>query len=317
MKRKPKKRIIKSAPFQPNRGIEIKYAKKLKALCRPMLKEYRETILEFYRNNKADFAFDSPVDAIVEILARLNKKYIAFFALYADKTAKLMVYEYADYLNRTFDSKVKNLLPYAVNANAEISNNISNILAEAEVEYQAEEIAEVIAENIAPLEQKSFVINAKPITDDIAEQMQIAIMENASLIKSIAPQYIERVTGAVTRAMQNGMSDVELGREISKYGNMAMRRAVNIAMDQSRKSYTALTLRKMQRAGIKKFQWLHVGGSIHPRKYHLDNFPHGLNGGIFDIDNPPVIDRRTGEKGYPAQLPFCRCTMAGVSEFDY
>lgn len=314
---KTNKRIIKSAPFLPNRGIELAYVKKLKSLCKPMIKEYQRAIMDFYRSNKAEFAFDSPVDFIMDILSGLSEKYIPFFDFYSKKLAIFMVLAYGDYVEKTFASRVQNIVPAAMqNRNLIINQKLNEILTEAEVEYSIEKISETIAENVINTETPSFVINAKPISSDIADAMQVAIMENVSLIKSIAPQYIERVTGAVTRAMQNGMSDVELGREIAKYGKMTLRRAVNIAQDQSRKSYTALTLRKMERAGIKKFQWIHVGGSIHPREHHLKEYPHGLNNGIFDIDNPPVIDKRTGERGFPAQLPFCRCTMAGVSEFD-
>ena len=60
---------------------------------------------------------------------------------------------------------------------------------------------------------------------------------------------------------------------------------------------------------------MHTGGSVHPREYHLRNAPSGLNGGIFDLDNPPVIDLRTGERGFPGQLPYCRCTMCAVVEW--
>lgn len=303
------KTILNSAPFLPNRGIEIAYAKKLKTLCMEMVKEYSFQIKTFYRENKKEFTFDSPAQKLKDILDRLNVKYITAFSIHAERLSSKMVNDYFAYIQSTFDKRVKNILP------AEIAKTpIEKILQSAEKEYNIENVAENIAE--ATLKMNDFVIHAKPITPEIEEAMQVSIMENASLIKSLPPQYIERVSGAVTRAMQNGMSDIELAFEIAKYGKMTIRRAVNIAHDQSRKSYVALTMRKMQQYGFKKFKWLHVGGSIHPREYHLKEYPYGLNHGIFDMDNPPVIDPKTGAKGFPAQLPFCRCTMQAVYELE-
>lgn len=46
------------------------------------------------------------------------------------------------------------------------------------------------------------------------------------------------------------------------------------------------------------------------------DYPTGLNGGIFDIDDPPVIDKRTGEKGFPGQLSYCMCIMQAVLDFE-
>ena len=50
--------------------------------------------------------------------------------------------------------------------------------------------------------------------------------------------------------------------------------------------------------------------------YHEMDWPRGLNNGIFELEKPPVIDKRTGERGYPGQLPYCRCTIAAVVEFE-
>jgi hypothetical protein len=63
---------------------------------------------------------------------------------------------------------------------------------------------------------------------------------------------------------------------------------------------------------------------MHPRDYHkmrwdghtgkFNGKPNGLNGYIFPIDKPPVIDRKTGERGYPAQLINCHCFLTPVIE---
>ena len=40
--------------------------------------------------------------------------------------------------------------------------------------------------------------------------------------------------------------------------------------------------------------------------------PNGLNGYIFDLSKPPVIDKKTSERGYPAQLVNCKCYLVPV-----
>ena len=56
--------------------------------------------------------------------------------------------------------------------------------------------------------------------------------------------------------------------------------------------------------------------SKEPRPHHITEAPNGLNHGIFDLDDPPIIDPRTGERGYPGQLPYCRCVMCAVVDAD-
>jgi uncharacterized protein with gpF-like domain len=68
----------------------------------------------------------------------------------------------------------------------------------------------------------------------------------------------------------------------------------------------------MQKIGIKKFKWRHSGGGAHPRPLHRNV----LNGNIYSFDDPPVIDEKTGQRGFPGQLINCRCVMISVIEFD-
>ena len=40
--------------------------------------------------------------------------------------------------------------------------------------------------------------------------------------------------------------------------------------------------------------------------------PNGLNGYVFDLAKPPVIDLKTGERGYPGQCIGCSCFLVPV-----
>lgn len=162
----------------------------------------------------------------------------------------------------------------------------------------------------------------------LRQDMKMHIIENVSLIRSIQGQYHERIIGAVSRSITSAGSIKSLSEEIQKFGNMSTRRANLIAQDQTRKMYANLTLRRLNQVGIKKVQWLHTHAGKTDRPYHLrkwdgvsgikDGHPNGLNGFIFDIEKPPVIQEATKTqpeiRGYPAQLPFCHCIMRAVIE---
>jgi SPP1 gp7 family putative phage head morphogenesis protein len=141
------------------------------------------------------------------------------------------------------------------------------------------------------------------------------IAENVSLIKSIPEEYFNQVTGSVMRSITTGRGLADLVPEIQKYEGMTHRRARNIALDQTRKAYNSIGKLKMQRLGVKQFQWIHSGGGQFPRESHVK-----ISGQIFSFENVekeqaalgvPEADR--GIPGYPVN---CRCVMKPVIVFD-
>lgn len=140
---------------------------------------------------------------------------------------------------------------------------------------------------------------------------------NVKLIKRIPEEFLDSVREDVNKSLQsgNGLSTLEKDME-TRYGE-SRRHARNVALDQTRKAYTAINTAKMQDNGIRKFEWVHTGGSQEPRKHHKDNPANGgLNGGIFDINDPPIMDPKTGARGLPGQDYYCRCTMRPIVTFD-
>lgn len=145
----------------------------------------------------------------------------------------------------------------------------------------------------------------------LEEITKAAVAENVSLIKSIAQEYLQKVEGAVMRSITSGNGLQDLVPALEQYEGQTHRRAKNIALDQTRKAYNSINRERMQSMGLKKFMWHHSGGGAHPREDHVD-----MDGQIYRFDNPPVIDKRTGERGIPGQAPNCRCTMSPVFDFS-
>lgn len=159
-----------------------------------------------------------------------------------------------------------------------------------------------------------LTIKTPKMPEAMLSEMQAATRVNVGLIKSIQSQYHEKVFQAV----MNNVGDAEsikgaAEKLVSKtyfIGESAAERAAFIARDQTSKLTTATNASRMKSAGVTRFRWRHSGGSYDPRKLHL-----GYDGQEFDIDNPPIIDERSGERGLPGQAINCRCYMVPVIDF--
>lgn len=145
----------------------------------------------------------------------------------------------------------------------------------------------------------------------VADVVKASIKQNVALIKSIPREYFLEIEGEVMRSIQTGRGMADLQPFLEKRYGITKRRAALIARDQTSKATAAINRARMQGLGVKKFKWLHSMGGKEPRPLHKNV----LNGNVYSFDDPPVIDERTGEKGFPGQLINCRCRMLPVIEF--
>lgn len=140
-----------------------------------------------------------------------------------------------------------------------------------------------------------------------------SISENVALIKSVGEKYFDRIEKAVLGSMNGTLSEKNLKAELKKIGGMSDRQADLIARDQTSKVYSQLAVEEMKRAGITKVKWIHSSAGKNPRTYHQTKWdgvsepPNGLDGYIYDINNPPIADLKTGERAIAGQLINCRC----------
>ena len=145
--------------------------------------------------------------------------------------------------------------------------------------------------------------------------IQAATRVNVDLIRSIQSQYHDKVFQAIMPNIGDAQQiKGEAQRLVSKVyfiGETVGDRAALIASDQTRKLSSAINVARMKSAGVKRGQWMHSGGSLDPRDLHVQ-----YDGQIFDLDDPPIIDAKTGERGWPGQLLNCRCALKPVIIFD-
>lgn len=146
----------------------------------------------------------------------------------------------------------------------------------------------------------------------VLEIISACTTEATGLIRLIPQKYITEVQGQVMRSIVSGNGLQDLVPFLNdKYGQN-IRHARNVAMDQTRKAYSGITAGRLQALGVKKYEWLHIGGSNHPRTDHVE-----MSGKIYELDNPPIIGTMYGKqvRGKPGDLPNCRCVMKPIIEF--
>lgn len=271
------KNQLTSNRLNVNAGIMAWYVKELKNLTKSMTTECEKVLTGIYNNldYQIEFAQDDSVSSQMRIaLNRLLNKFYDKFSEIAKRLIKKLLKDTNKY------------------SNGQINNALKQMLGD---------------------KAKDFTLKGAAISPEKSEIMKALMFENVSLIRSIPDEYFKQITGAVARSIENGYGVKWLSKELLKYGAKSERRADLIAQDQTRKAYNTINLRNFQESGIKKFRWLHSGGSRDPRIYHRDV----LNGQVFDIDTgAPNEAGKEPEYIYPGQEPYCRCIMQAVLDFE-
>lgn len=144
------------------------------------------------------------------------------------------------------------------------------------------------------------------------------VRKNVSLIKTIDEEMHPEIAKRVIRVLRGTMSREELEEWLEEKCDVSDARAALIANDQIKKATEAFQIASWVKNGFTKVMWRH-GGSKDYREYHKAKWdghkgvrngkPNGLNGYVFKIDRPPVIDQKTGERGFPGQCIGCSCYL--------
>lgn len=268
--------VFKGKPLNPPAATEAKYAARLAQMTAQMTEATEKALQRLYRADEA------PVG-------------VAMDASFTSMAARLLK-ELGKRFNGLFTDRAGGLADYLVKG-VQVSS--------------AKQLGDSLKQVSGGVTLKTDVVSG--LVGDVAKA---AVKQNVALIKSIPSRYFEQIEGAVMRSIQTGKGMADLYPEIQKMGDVSKKRAELISRDQTAKATTAINKARMNGLGIKKFEWLHSAGEKHPRELHITAAPGGLNHGIFEINNPPIIDERTGERGLPGQLINCKCRMVPVISFE-
>ena len=305
---KKKTLTIKLKPLTPNAGIINWYVRKLRGLVRVMRKATEKRLRELYREDKSEIEIKVAQDAspATEFTLAIDQAESAV-NVYINTEAFKIIAEMLTKVNNASSSQFKIWRDELVH---ELPESRIEMYEKSHPFKQLKEAKEIekIKENMYKI--PGNILESLP--PDVADVIQASIEENVSLIRSISSKYFADITGQIMRFIGSGSSYSEFSDYLKTLGAKTERRAELIAQDQTRKAFSTINLHRMADAGISKFRWIHTNSGAQPREYHQKV----LNGQVFDIENPPIIEPTKGIRGYPAQLPFCRCVMAPVIELD-
>lgn len=159
----------------------------------------------------------------------------------------------------------------------------------------------------AILKKAGFTIPYK-LTKAQQDVFKATVNENVGLIKTIPEQYLSKVNGAVTRAIQAGHDVGALKKELEHGYGITERRASLIARDQTRKATAAFTRVRQLEVGATEAIWMHSHAGKQPRPSHVkagrDKVRYNIAEGWYDPDEDKYI--------VPGELINCRCSSKTI-----
>jgi hypothetical protein len=194
------------------------------------------------------------------------------------------------------------------NSSLSVERALREIRPEQKAVFPAPEVMEYERQNDFYTTQWALKKN-EPLNPRMKNVLKASFAGNMTIFNQIMSDYFSKVDGIISRGVQNGATLSQIKEEMHALGNQTLRRVSDVAEDQAYKDFTSMIVQQGKEQGVKKFMWVHTYKGKRPRLFHKNV----LNGKIFDIDNPPIIEPKTGIRGYPAQLPYCRCQMSFVN----
>lgn len=145
-------------------------------------------------------------------------------------------------------------------------------------------------------------------------------------IKNREPKEIIKMREVVGQMAIEGESRITITNYIKQQFGVEQRYAKFLARNESHIAVTEYLSAKYREEGFTYFKWVYTYAAKEPREYHKrqwdgvsglqDGHPNGLNGFIFNIDNPPVIVEAEGktpeQRGLPGETYNCHCTFIPV-----
>lgn len=160
-------------------------------------------------------------------------------------------------------------------------------------------------------EGAKLTLSVKSLDKPTLQILHATTAKSASFITSIPETHLNRVSDAVFSSIASGNGLQDLIPFLEKEDNSITNWARNTALDQTRKAYNGLNAGRMKKIGIQRGEWLHSGGSQHPRPLHED-----FDGQTFDLSIGAPVGDEDGNDVMPGEEPNCRCTFAPVIVFD-
>jgi SPP1 gp7 family putative phage head morphogenesis protein len=164
--------------------------------------------------------------------------------------------------------------------------------------------------DVALRDEQAWQTMAKELSRGLREEIRNAptgqvmrqlLAEQVGLIQSIPIEAAQRVHRLTLAGLEDSTRFQEIAKEIQRTEEVTTSRAVLIARTETARTAATLTQARAEHIGADSYIWRTSGDST-VRSDHKK-----LNGKIFQWNNPPVADERTGERANPGCIWNCRC----------
>jgi SPP1 gp7 family putative phage head morphogenesis protein len=153
----------------------------------------------------------------------------------------------------------------------------------------------------------SRILNAN---GPLLQSMRTATAANIALIKTIPPQYFDRVLETVSNGWTQGLRWESLVEQIQRDGDITENRAKLIARDQTAKMNAAFGRERSKQVGIERAEWL-TSKDERVRPNHA-----AMEGVVYDLNGPGPLINDDGEPCFPGDDYQCRCDFAPVVDME-
>ena len=225
------KRPKTARPVRTNRGVEIKYRRKLQKLIDDMHASFDYWLRAAYKKypprmlGVVELATDASThsEKINDVIAELAKRWIEKF----EDSAPLIAEAYINAMYRATDASF-----------------------------------------LSALRDAGWTVNFQ-MTPAMRDALTASIEANVGLIKSIPVQYAQQVEGLVMRSYSVGRDLATLTSDLKALYPKAADRATLIARDQSNKAAAVVLRTRQLDLGITEAIWMHSHAGKTPRPDHV------------------------------------------------
>jgi uncharacterized protein with gpF-like domain len=269
------KGYIKGKILRPPQSIYDKYTDGVMKLTRQMTEETTRELIALFRKDFAQEHFATMDDKSTAsqtriLINKLKAKYDGLFGKLALGLSPWM----ADSINRSSASQVKGSV-----------------------------------EDMPNLKEQSgkLTLDVRKLDERGKQILKSTTARSSDFIKSIPERHLNSVADATYNSITNGNGLQDLEGFLEQFDQKTQNWAHNTALDQTRKAFNGLNAGRMKQIGIERGEWIHSGGSQHPRELHEE-----FDGQTFDLNKGAPVGDDDGNDVMPGDEPNCRCTFAPV-----
>jgi len=224
------KTVKTTRAVRPNRGIELKYRKALRAMVDDMERSIMHWLPAAYR--------------------KAPPRTVEMVAIAQDELPSRAIKKYMDDLGRRWTKRFDDYAPRLAEA------YITHMYKHADSAFRL------------ALKEAGWAVDFR-MTKAMRDALSAQIAENVGLIKSIPEQYLSKVEGIVLRHYSFGRDLEGMVKELRLLYPAASHRAELIARDQSNKANAVVNRTRQLELGLTEAIWMHSSAGKEPRPDHI------------------------------------------------